>query len=187
MPMRQKSFTDNVFASDIGVTGAVNVTATGTAVSSWRFTNHTGDIAGEAFDSDPAGDPGYITWDDSAALITVSGVAYSDEGTTLSTFCDGTTSNIRLVVANNLTNTTYDTTCSAATSSFSISNVAYSPLDTLILYIVGETEKAANVTVAPISSISNLHLYENRVIVRHEKYQPSNHRRYGSLGFFRRC
>ncbi len=167
-----KSFTDNIFAADIGVTGAVNVTATGTAVSSWRFTNHLGDIAGEGFDNDPAGDPGYITWDDSAALITVSGVVYSDEGSTLSTICDGSTSNIRLVVANASTDTTYNTTCSAATSSFSISNVAYSPLDTLVLYIVGETEKAANVTIAPISSIGNMHLYENRVIVRHENTNP---------------
>lgn len=56
------------------------MTATGTAVSSWRFTNHEGVIAGEAYDSDPAGDPGCIVWDDSAALITVSGNVYSDEG-----------------------------------------------------------------------------------------------------------
>lgn len=163
-----KSFTDNIFAADIGVTGAVNVTATGSAVSSWRFTNHTGDIAGEDFDDDPAGDPGYITWDNSAALITVSGIVYQNDGTSLSNICDGSTSNIRLVVANDLTDTEFNTTCDTSTRAFSFTNVNYSPLDTLVLYIVGETEKATTVTTEPISSIANLHLYEDHVIVRHE-------------------
>lgn len=164
-----KNFTNNIFASSSGVTGAVNVTATGTTVSSWRFTNHSGNITGEAYDSDPTGDPGYIVWDDSAALVTVAGNVYSDEGVTVSTVCDGSTSNIRLVVAGL---TTYDTTCNAGTGAFSIPGVAFSPLDTLTLYINGNARKAVNVTVAPISSISNMHLYENRVIVRHENTDP---------------
>lgn len=164
-----KNFTANVFAAAGGVTGAKNVTATGTSVSSWRFTNHTGNIAGEAFDDDPAGDPGYVVFDDSAALITVSGNVYSDEGSTVSGACDGTTQNIRLVVAGL---TTYNTSCNATTGLYSISNVAFSPLDTLTLYINDETEKATNVTISPISTISNMHLYENRVIVRHENTAP---------------
>jgi hypothetical protein len=164
-----KNFTGNKFEAGGGVTGAINVTATGTSVSSWRFTNHIGNIDGEGFDSDPDGDPGYVVWDDSAALITISGNVYSDEGSTVSSVCDGSTTNIRLVVAGL---TTYDATCSAATGTYSISNVAFSPADTLTLYINGETEKAANVSVAPVSSISNMHLYENRVIVRHENTDP---------------
>jgi len=164
-----KTFTNNIFATSSGVTSATNVTATSSSVSSWRFTNHSGSIAGEVFDSDPAGDPGYIVWDDSAALITVAGNVYSDEGTTVSGACDGTTNNIRLVVAGL---TTYDTSCAVATGAYSISNVAFSPLDTLTLYINGEVEKAVNVSMAPISSISDMHLYENRVIVRHENTDP---------------
>jgi len=164
-----RNFTGNRFAQSGGVTNPRNVTATGTAVSSWRFTNHTGNLAGEAHDSDPAGDPGYIVWDDSAALITVSGNVYSDEGTTVSTVCDGITPNIRLVVAGL---TTYNTTCNPTTGAYSISNVAFSPLDTLTLFINGQTQRAVNVTMAPISSISNMHLYENRVIVRHENIDP---------------
>jgi hypothetical protein len=164
-----KNFTGSVLNYDTGVTGAINVTATGTSVSSWRFTNYQGNLGGESFDSDPAGDPGYLVWDDSAALITVAGNVYSDEGTTVSGVCDGSTNNIRLVVAGL---TTYDTSCNASTGAYSISNVAFSALDTLTLYINGETEKAANVTISPISSIGNLHLYENRVIVRHESTDP---------------
>lgn len=164
-----KNFTNNFFAESGGVTTPKNVTATGTSISSWRFTNHYGNIAGEAFDSDPAGDPGYIVWDDSAALITVAGNVYADEGVTVSGACDGVTNNIRLVVAGL---TTYNTTCNASTGAYSISGVAFSPLDTLTLYINGEPERAANVSVAPISSISNMHLYENRVIVRHENSNP---------------
>jgi Domain of unknown function (DUF2341) len=164
-----KNFTNNYFAQSGGVTTPKNVTATGSTVSSWRFTNHSGNIAGEAFDSDPTGDPGYLVWDDSAALITVAGNVYSDEGVTVSSVCDGSTNNVRLVVAGL---TTYDTSCNASTGAYSISNVAFGPVDTLVLYINDETPKAANVTVSPISSISNMHLYENRVIVRHENTSP---------------
>jgi hypothetical protein len=167
-----KSFTGNIFNDDIGVTGAVNVTATGTTVSSWRFTNHTGDIAGELYDNDPEGDPGYITWDNSASLITVSGTVYQSDGVTLSSICDGSTNNIRLVVANDTTDTTFNTSCSVASSTYSITNVGYSDNDELVVYIVGESEKATTVTTEPISSINNLHLYENSVIVRHESTNP---------------
>ncbi len=164
-----KNFTNNKFEAGGGVTGAKNVTATGTTISSWRFTNHLGNISGEAFDDDPAGDPGYVVWDDSAALITVAGNVYSDEGVTVSTVCDGSTNNIRLVVAGL---TTYNTSCNAGTGAYSISGVAFSPLDTLTLFINGETPKATTVSVAPISSISNMHLYHNRVVVRHENTDP---------------
>ena len=167
-----KSFTGNIFNDDIGVTGAVNVTATGTTVSSWRFTNHTGDIAGELYDNDPEGDPGYITWDNSASLITVSGTVYQSDGVTLSSICDGSTNNIRLVVANDTTDTTFNTSCSVASSTYSITNVGYSDNDELVVYIVGESEKATTITTEPISSINNLHLYENSVIVRHESTNP---------------
>ena len=164
-----KNFTNNFFAVSGGVTTPKNVTATGTAVTSWRFTNHSGNLAGEAYDSDPAGDPGYIVWDDSAALITIAGNVYSDEGSTVSTVCNGVTTNIRLVVAGL---TTYNASCNAVTGAYSIPNVAFSPLDTLTLYINGETPKAVNVSVAPISSISNMNLYHDRVIVRHENTDP---------------
>ena len=164
-----KNFTNNIFAAAGGVTNAKNVTATGTAVTSWRFTNHSGGIAGEANDDDPAGDPGYLVWDDSAALITVSGSVYSDESSTVSPVCDGVTNNIRLVVAGL---TTYDTNCNATTGAYSISGVAFSPLDALTLYINGETPKASNVSVSPISSISNMNLYHDRVVVRHENTDP---------------
>ncbi len=163
-----KNFTNNTFSQG-GASGASNVTANGSSVSSWRFTNHAGDLDGEGHDVDPAGDPGYLVWDDSAALITVSGNVYSDEGSTVSSVCDGSTDNVTLVVAGL---TAYSTSCNGTTGAYSISNVAFGPTDTLTLYLDGETAKAANVTVAPISSISNMHLYEGRVIVRHENTDP---------------
>ena len=164
-----RNFTNNSFVAAGGVTGAVNVTATGTTVSSWRYTNNSGSLAGESYDNDPGGDPGYIVWDDSAALITISGNVYSDEGTTVSAVCDDVTPNILLRVAGL---TTASTTCSAATGAYSINNVTFSANDTLTLYISGETAKAATVSIDPISSISDMDLYENRVIVRHEGTDP---------------
>lgn len=164
-----KNFTSNVFASSSGVTGATNVTATGTAISSWRFTNHAGALSGENFDNDPAGDPGYLVWDNSAALVTISGSVYSDEGSTVSTVCNGVTQNILLRVAGL---TTYTASCNAGTGAYSIPNVAFSPADTLTVYIDNNIRKAATISADPVSSISNMDLYENRVIVRHENTSP---------------
>ncbi|MBY0538355.1 DUF2341 domain-containing protein [Patescibacteria group bacterium] len=163
-----RNFTNNIFATSSGVTGT-NVTAIGSAVSSWRFTNHTGNISGENFDSDPTGDPGYLVWDDSAALITVSGRVFSDEGVTVSPVCNGVTQNIVLRVAGL---TTYTASCNAGTGAYSISNVAFSPADTLTVYIDNNLRKAVTISADPLSSISDMDLYENRVIVRHENTSP---------------
>ncbi len=162
------TFTGNAFATSSGVTSAFNVTATGTTVSSWRFTNHTGTLAGEAFDSDPGGDPGYIVWDNSSGAITISGNVYSDEGSTAigSTTCDGSTQNVKLRVQGL---TTYSTSCNAVTGAYSITGVTYSPGDAMIVYLdTNGGAQASTVTVDPVSSIANMHLYQNRLIVRHE-------------------
>ena len=164
-----KTFTNMRFGTSTGVTSAYNVTATGTTVSSWRFTNHVGTIAGESFDNDPTGDPGYLVWDDSAALITVSGTVYSDEGVTVSGVCDSTTPNVHVRVAGL---TSYTTSCHVSTGAYSIPNISFGPADSIIVFIEGETEKAATVTVDPVSNITNMNLYENRVIVRHENSSP---------------
>ena len=159
-----KNFTRNRFALD-GVGSGFNVTATGTSVSAWRFANHSGDIDGEAFDVDPNGDPGYIAWDDSSALITVSGNVYSNEGSTVSGVCNGVTNNITVRVAGI---TSYSTSCNATTGAYSIGSVSYSSADSIVVYIDGESQKGASVTQDPITNITSFNIYESRVIVRHE-------------------
>ncbi len=163
-----KTFTNNTFGTSTGIS-AFNVTATGTSVSSWRFTNHSGSIDGESYDVDPDGDPGYVVWDDSAAAVTISGRVYSDEGSTVSTVCDGSTANIHLRVAGL---TSFTTSCNGGSGLYSIPGVTYSPGDSLIVYIDGESEKAAVVSEDLISSVANMDLYENRIIVRHEDTDP---------------
>ncbi len=163
-----KNFNQNRFALN-GVGSGSNVTATGTTVSAWRFVNHYGDIDGESFDVDPNGDPGYISWDDSASLITVSGNVYSDESSTVSGVCDGVTNNIVLRVAGI---TTYSTSCDSGTGEYEILNVSYGSADTLVVYIDGETEKGAAVTQDPITNVTSFSIYENRVVVRHEGVAP---------------
>jgi hypothetical protein len=162
-----KTFTGNTFGTSTGGL-AFNVTATGTTVSSWRFTNHAGVIDGESYDVDPDGDPGYIVWDDSAASLSFSGRVYSDEGSTVSGVCDGST-NIHLRVAGL---TSYTTDCNAGTGLYTFTGVTYSPGDSFVIYIEGETEKGAVVSEDPVTSIGNLDIYENRVIVRHEGADP---------------
>jgi hypothetical protein len=160
-----KTFTNNSFSTSTGVSPAFNVTATGTTISSWRFTNHTGSIDGELYNIDPDGDPGYIVWDDSAANITISGTVYSGEGSGVSSACDDVTTNIHVRVAGL---TSYTGPCSSGDGTYAIPGVLYSPGDSFVVYIDGESEKAATVSEDPVSNVTGLDLYENRVIVRHE-------------------
>lgn len=161
-----KNFTLNRFALN-GAASGFNVTATGTSVSSWRFTNHYGDIDGEADDVDPDGDPGYVAWDDSAASITISGVVYTDEGVTPAgaAICNGLLNSVRIVVAGL---TTYNTTCGGG-GAYSVSGISYSPGDSIVAFLTALTgEEGVVVTVDPVSNINNFDIYWNRVIVRHE-------------------
>ncbi|MCB9811903.1 DUF2341 domain-containing protein [Candidatus Nomurabacteria bacterium] len=167
-----KNFTNNIFRLGGGVSGASNVTVSGISVSSWRFTNHSGGFDGEGNDND-SGDPGEIVWDDSAAVINISGHVYSDEGSTASGvgICNGVTQNVHLRVAGL---TSYTTSCAVGTGAYSISGISFSPNDTLTVYIDNGVGSGATVSVDPISNISNMDIYEQRVIVRHENISAIN-------------
>lgn len=164
-----KNFDRNSF-NETGVTAPVNVTTTGSSVSSWRFTNHDGNLDGESFDND-SGDPGEIVWADSAALITVTGTVYSDEGSTAMGIgvCDGLTNNVKLVVAGL---TLASTSCAIGTGVYTFTNVGFGPADPIIVYIGDGATAGATVTVDPISNINNMDIYQDRVIVRHESTDP---------------
>ncbi len=168
-------FHGDTFATSTSVGFGANVTEVGNPSSSWKFTAGGGNYYGEKYDDDPGGDPGYIVWDDSNGKITVSGNVYSDEGTTVSSACNGSTQNVKLVVEGA---TSYTTSCAAGTGAYSISGVSYnpgSPGDTFTLYLIGSSGKrAADVTVNPNTQtdIINFNLYENRVIVRDEGSAP---------------
>lgn len=163
-----QNFTNNRFATTTAIS-AFNVTATGSAVSSWRFVNVDGNLDGEDFDSDPAGDPGYVVWQDSAAVIDISGTVYQSDRTTASAVCDGMTNNVRLSIAGLAF---ASTTCAAGTGAFTFPTVGFGPNDTLTVYIDGELVRGATVTKDPISLINNLDVYENHVVVRHESVAP---------------
>ncbi len=165
-----KIFLRNNFATSTGITTGFNVLASGSSVSSWKFNLHYGNYDGEAFDSDPAGDPGYIRWDDSSSAISISGNVYSDEGSTVSSVCDGSTQVVRLKIQGA---GTYTSSCAVGTGAYSIPGVAFNPGDTITVFLdTAGGRRAANVSVDPVSSIANMHLYENRVIVRHEDVNP---------------
>jgi len=157
------------FATSSGVSSGHNASTTGTSISSWRFTPTSGNYYGEQYDGDGGGDPGYLIWDDSAADIVVQGHVYSDEGTTVSGVCDGSTPVVRLMVQGVLENTV---SCDSGSGQYTISGITYSPGDTLTVFLSGTGVGAANVTVDPITSIYNMDLYEHRVIIRHEDVSP---------------
>lgn len=159
------------FATSSGVSSGSNVTATGSSVSSWRFIPAYGNFAGEGHDNDPAGDPGYLVWSDSAAAITISGNVYGSDGVSVSSLCNGSTKVVSLVVEDG-SSVTASTTCAAGTGLFTIPGINYGPNDSITVYLDGTTPKAATITVDPVSSISDMHIYENHVIVRHEDTDP---------------
>jgi hypothetical protein len=166
------TFQRDRFATTSGVTSGYNVTAVGTSVSAWRFNLAYGNRAGEAFDNDPGGDPGYLIWDDSAAQLVISGNVYSDEGLTPigAPTCDGVTQNVRLKVQGG---GSYASACNAVTGAYSISGVIFNPKDTLTVYLdTNGGAKAVNVAYDPATNIGNMHLYQNRVIVRNEQGSP---------------
>ena len=158
------------FATSSGITSGYNASTTGSSVSSWRFTPSIGNYYGENHDGDGAGDPGYLIWDDSASDITIQGHVYSDEGITVSSVCDDSTQVVRLLVAGASAQTA---SCASADGLYTISGITYSPGDTITVYLnTNGGARATNVTVDPITSIYNMDLYENRVIVRHEDVNP---------------
>ncbi len=156
------------FATSTSIGSGYNVTATGSTASSWKFNLHYGNMAGEAFDNDPGGDPGYVRWDDSASAITIAGKVYSDEGTSVSSVCNGTQV-VRLKVQGG---GSYTSSCNGS-GDYAIAGVNFNPGDTLTVYLdTAGGAKAATVSADPVSNIGNFDLYENRVIVRHEDTSP---------------
>lgn len=160
------NFTNISMATTTAI-NAYNVTATGTSASAWRFVNVGGNLGGEAKDVDPAGDPGYLTWEDSAAIINISGTVYSDEGSTPmgASVCDGVTKNVWLSMHGL---TFASTTCAVGTGAYTFTGIGYGVGNTVTVYINDETENAVTVTQDPVSSISNFDLYQDRVIIKHE-------------------
>jgi Domain of unknown function (DUF2341) len=157
------------FATSTGITSGANVTTTGVTASSWRFTPSLGNYYGETYDADPAGDPGYLIWDDSDAQVTIAGNVYTNEGSGVSSVCNGINSVVRLVIQGGSPQTA---PCASGDGSYSFTGITYAPGDSIIVYLDGTTPKAANITVDPLTSIPDLHLYENRVIIRHEDVNP---------------
>ncbi len=165
-----KLFESIVFATTTGVTGGYNVTVTGSSVSSWRFIPGSGNYYGEAYDNDPAGNPGYAVFSDSDDEVTVAGNVYSDEGSTVSAVCNGSTDVVALSINGGVPITT---SCAAGTGYYEFSAVSgYAPGDTITVFLNDTSVKAVNVTQDLLTGISNMHLYEERVIIRHEDTDP---------------
>ena len=161
-----RNIVDNQFATTSAVSSAVNVRTTGSAVNSWRFNAHTGDVDGEDFDDD-SGDPGEIVWDNSTSTYAVSGFVYQSDTTSASTVCGGT-ANIVLAINDVVT---ASTTCNGS-GFYQFTDLNYDSNDTLTVFINDESENAVTVTVEPIASIGNLDLYEEHIVLRHESANP---------------
>lgn len=149
---------------------ASNVTLAGGSVSTsyWWFRDSIGNISGETFDASD-GNPGDIRWDDSSYLIDISGVLYDTDGVTPY----ATATAIRLLVDGD-DGAPYDTTTTAGTGAFTVSNVAYigDPVVTVFLNTNGAGPTAALVTKTPTTDITDLRLIVNRVVTRHEDVLP---------------
>jgi hypothetical protein len=97
---------------------------------------------------------------------------YSDEGTTVSGVCDNSTPVVTLKVQGA---GSYTSPCDSTTGAYSIDNVFFNPGDVLTVFLnTGGGVRAANISIDPLTNITDMHLYENRTIVRHEDTAPLN-------------
>jgi hypothetical protein len=160
-----KSISTVRFSTSTILTTAYNVTETGTPTSYWTFTGHYGNYDGEDYDNDP-GDPlGYIRWD--GLGITISGIIYSDEGTSPYN-CAGTALTVNAKVNGTGGNSAI---CTAGGGTYSISGVSISAAnDVITIFLDNETENAVVITKASSTddNITGLDIYQDRIIVRHE-------------------
>ena len=164
-----QNYTNNRFATTTAI-AAFNVTATGTALSSWRFVNVDGNLAGEDFDNDPGGDPGLVVWEDSAAIINISGNVFENDGSMVSSVCDGSTANISL----SMDGLSFaSTSCAVGTGAYSFVGISYGLSDVVTVYINTDGgDRGVTVSQDPISSIGDMDIYEDHVIARHESGSP---------------
>jgi len=103
--------------------------------------------------------------------VKVSGTIYSDEGSTAYN-CSGDNLTIGAAIAGG---TTVTNTCTAAGGTYDIVLSQPAVADPIAVWIdSGETPKATAVTLATdtTSNITDLHLYQNRLILRHENAGP---------------
>lgn len=161
------TFTNNIFATSSGVATAYNVRATSSSASGWQFTNHSGDIDGEDFDDDPgpnSGNPGYIGWDNSSSSITISGTVYQSNRSSASAVCSVGVLNVTMVIN---TDTSTSTDCNGS-GDYQFGPISFADNASVVVFIDNETADATTVTYDPVTSVSNLDLYEDHLIVRHE-------------------
>ncbi len=95
--------------------------------------------------------------------ITVGGTVYTDEGST--NIGISKTVNLRVDGGGTYTDDT------DASGVYSITTAAAAG-QVITVYLDGETEKAVTVTRSAAANISDLHLYQNRLIIRHEDAGP---------------
>jgi len=134
-----------------------NVTATGSSISYWDFDSSTGTFDSERDDSDPAGNPGYLIFDDSAtAQVDISGAAFTDSDE-VTPVTNGT--NIALAV-----NGYYETVVTTTSGNFSFTNIGVDTGDILTFYFDGEAFRGSCVMVTDASDVTTLRLYQDHVI-----------------------
>ncbi|MCG8432103.1 MAG: hypothetical protein MJA29_13155, partial [Candidatus Omnitrophica bacterium] len=139
-----------------------NVRATGAPVSFWDFDASTGSFDGEANDADPGGDPGNLVWDDSsAASITVSGTAYTDDDEASAV----NNANVSLAVNDQFEQSV---TTSGVDGTYSFSGVSVSVGDTLTIFFVNESFSGSSVVISESTDATGIPLYQNHVLVRSE-------------------
>ena len=110
------------FATSSAISAA-NVTVTGAPNSFWRFTSHSGNLAGETYDVD-SGNPGSIQWDDSTFSTVVAGFVYAEDGVTPlgAPTCDGRSPVVTVVVDGVVAGSA---PCDPVTGAYSVSGVTY--------------------------------------------------------------
>ena len=154
-----------------------NFNATSTDVAGyWEIQGFGGNFSGEEFDcvrGTPDADPGRFKW---VPTLTVSGIAYSDEGTTPLLGAV-----VKMVVEGQASSTA--TTTTSVLGAFTFLNVLGPTAgDTITVWIDGGTTTGATVMRYPSvqADVSLLNIYKDNLILRHDDAGPITN---ADLGF----
>jgi hypothetical protein len=163
------TITGCIFATSTGIDSGYNVRLNGTTTHYWKFTQHSGGFDGEQYDFD-SGDPGEIRWDDSQDVINVSGRVLRGDFSTVSEVCDGQTPVVMLKAQGG---GNYTAPCDPNTGEYTILYVPYQSVTVYTVYLnTNGGQKATTITIDPYIDITDLNLYENWAVLRHEKDNP---------------